>query len=119
MSPAFFTGQYRRVVALVESWDSPDRWPQLILTLSYAQLGGAAALDRWRTRFLESWPDYDYEAVLEQYLSPGAERERALWRESHLKAGLLCGTAPGASDAGAAPPSTCEQESTKATAKKS
>jgi hypothetical protein len=74
----------------------PKRWPRLFASLSAAQLGKAADLERWRARLLEAWPDYSFEIGIAEggHFGPAASVERELMRESVAKAGLpLCAAA--------------------------
>lgn len=74
--------------------NSPDRWDMRTAVLSYAQLGQPAALERWRARLGESWPDYSAELNLATGdLPPEAAAERSLFLDSVAKAGLpICAT---------------------------
>jgi DNA-binding winged helix-turn-helix (wHTH) protein/TolB-like protein len=85
----FFAHRFRESAAAVEWMPEPSRWMQLFATLSYAQLGDGDALERWRDRLRQGWPDYSPREVEETSFAPFAEIERALWRSSHVKAGLL------------------------------
>lgn len=86
----FFAGRFGEAAAAIEWMGSgASRWMQLFATLSYAQVGDEAAAERWRARFQQGWPDYDFQANQDASFSPGATAERALWYSSHRKAGLL------------------------------
>ncbi|MGI1662542.1 winged helix-turn-helix domain-containing protein [Palleronia sp. KMU-117] len=84
----FFVHRFRESAAAVEWMPEPSRWMQLFVTLSYAQLGDGDALERWRDRLRQGWPDYAARDVEATSFAPLAEAERALWRMSHMKAGL-------------------------------
>jgi TolB-like protein len=84
----FFAQRFRESAAAVEWMPEPSRWMQLFATLSYAQLGDRDSLDRWRERLRQGWPDYAPRVVEHTSFAPFAKTERALWRSSHLKAGL-------------------------------
>lgn len=92
----FFVGRFDEAAAALEGMDSPIRWPQLFATLSYAQLGRAAELDRWRARFVGIWPGFSWERSVAESgdFAPAARAERALWAEGLAKAGPpLCTSA--------------------------
>jgi DNA-binding winged helix-turn-helix (wHTH) protein/TolB-like protein len=84
----FFAHRFRESAAAVEWMPEPSRWMQLIATLSYAQLGDGDAVERWRQRLREGWPDYAPRHVEETSFAPFAAAERTLWRSSHVKAAL-------------------------------
>jgi hypothetical protein len=88
----------------------------LIGTLSEAQLGNVAELERWRARFLESWPDYSWELSVAETSPPPeeAEAERKLWFDSLAKAGLpLCATPEQIARLDIEPLSECDTERSK------
>jgi DNA-binding winged helix-turn-helix (wHTH) protein/TolB-like protein/Tfp pilus assembly protein PilF len=107
----FFASRFPEATAAIAAMGpEPSRQIRLLATLSYAQLGDAAAVKRWRERFRRSWPDYDVEAIEETYFAPQARAERALWRESHQRAGLLpCAAAEGQAGSAAEPSAGCEE----------
>ena len=84
----FFVNRFRESAAAIEWMPEPSRWMQLFATLSYAQLGDGDALERWRDRLRQGWPDYAPGEVEKTSFAPFAEAERGLWRSSHVKAGL-------------------------------
>jgi DNA-binding winged helix-turn-helix (wHTH) protein/TolB-like protein len=84
----FFAHRFRESAAAVEWMPEPSRWMQLFATLAHAQLGDGEAVARWRERLRQGWPDYAAREVEETSFAPFAEAERALWRMSHVKAGL-------------------------------
>jgi class 3 adenylate cyclase/TolB-like protein len=90
----FFARRFADAAEAVEAIDSPDEWNMLWAVLSYAQLGQTANLERWRARFLESWPGYYANLLLARGdFGPGASAERSLFLESHVMAGLpICAT---------------------------
>ena len=85
----FFLGRFA-TAARIGDFTDPDRWDFLLATLSHAQFGDAVALAQWRTRFIESWPDFSWEFSVAESggFSPAASAERALWLDSLAKAGL-------------------------------
>jgi hypothetical protein len=92
----FFLGHFRDTVEVTDGLTERGRWDDLYATLAQAQLGDASATALWRTRLSTSWPDYSWEFAASEAgdFSPLATAERALWRDSHLKAQLpLCATA--------------------------
>ena len=91
----FLARRFAEAAAAVENTPEPGRWPALFAAASYAQLGRAAELERWRARALENWPDYSFELGISETgeWAPAAAAERKLWLESITKAGFpVCAT---------------------------
>ena len=115
----FFLGHFREATDMIGGLTEPDRWDLLFATLSHAQLGDAAALARWRARFVEGWPDFSWELAVSESgdFAPAAKAERALWLDSLAKAVLpLCATAEQVTLLGIKPLSECEAERAKLSA---
>lgn len=92
----FFLGHFGDSVDIIGGLTATGRWDNLYATLAQAQLGDAGATVLWRARLAESWADYSWELAASETgdFSPLATAERALWRDSHLKAQLpYCATA--------------------------
>ena len=90
----FYARRFADAAAAAKGKDDPDRVSQLWGALSYAQLGQKADLEQWLARLRESWPDYSAESYLASSdFGTAAAAERALFLESHIKAGLpICVT---------------------------
>ena len=91
----FFLHRFREAADLIADFTEFGRWDYLFAALSHAELGETAEMARWRARFVESWPDYSWELSVSETgdFSHAAMAERALWLDSHAKAGLpLCAT---------------------------
>ena len=92
----FLARRFAEAAAAVEkTGDDPGRWGALYAAASYAQLGWADELERWRTRTMVSWPDYSFELGISETgeWAPSAAAERKLWLESIVKAGFpVCAT---------------------------
>ncbi len=113
----FFLRRFRQAADLIGSFSEFSRRDYLFATLSHAELGDMADMARWRTRFLEIWPDYSWEHFASETgdFSRAAAAERALWWDSHTKASLpLCATPEQVARLGLRPLAECESQRAKA-----